>query len=192
MKKCPYCLKEIQNEALKCTHCGKLFDSHGGGLKMIWNKYWIYILSLPLVVICVTSIIISIADLGEDDSGQPAETNRPTLTQQTTPSSNASRPLSWKKGITPEALQGLTDEQFKRIVDQNPDLSKAGVRYDIHNGKMMRYIPSAEKLASIGAQQQTVNDEVYHNPKAAADAENVKHREELHRKQIQQLKELYR
>jgi hypothetical protein len=77
-------------------------------------------------------------------------------------------------------------------VDRNPELSRAGVRYDIHNGKMMRYIPGAEKLASIGVQQPTVNDEVYHNPKAAADAENVKHREELHRKQIQQLKELYR
>jgi hypothetical protein len=191
MKKCPYCLKEIQNEALKCAHCGKLLNSPTG-LREIWNRYWGYIISVPVVIICVAFIILSIADLSKENSGQPAETKKPTLTQQTKPSANASRPVSWQKGITPEALQGLTDEQFKRIVDRNPELSRAGVRYDIHNGKMMRYIPSAEKLASIGAQQQTVNDEVYHNPKAAADAENVKHREELHRKQIQQLKELYR
>lgn len=191
MKKCPYCLKEIQDGALKCIHCGKFLDSHGG-LKMIWNKHWIYILSVPLVIICLASIIISIADLGKDDSSQLTETNRPTLTQPAKPSANVSRPVSWQNGITPEVLQGLTDEQFKNIVDRNPELSRAGVRYDIHNGKMMRYIPSAEKLASIGAQQSTVNDEVYRNPKAAANAENVKHREELHRKQLQQLKELYR
>ena len=186
MKKCPYCLKEIQNEALKCTHCGKLLGP-STGIREIWNRYWGYIISVPLVIICGAIIILSIADFGKEDSGQPAGTN-----QQTTTSANASRPVSWQNGITPEVLQGLTDEQFKNIVDRNPELSRAGVRYDIHNGKMMRYIPSAEKLASIGAQQQTVNDEVYHNPKAAADAENVKHREELHRKQIQQLKELYR
>jgi hypothetical protein len=191
MKKCPYCSKEIQNEASQCKHCGKLLDSPAG-LRDIWNRYWGYILSVPVVIICVTSIILSISDLGKEESVQPAESSRPSLKQQTTTSANVSRRVSWQNGLTPDVLKGMSDEQFKKIVDQNPQLARAGVRYDIHNGKMTRYIPSAEKLASIIEQQPPVNNEVYKDPKAAADAEKVKQREELHRKQIQQLKELYR
>jgi hypothetical protein len=191
MKKCPYCSKEIQNEALKCTHCGKLIDSPIG-LPGIWNKYWGYIIAIPVVVICVATIILSIAEFGKEDSGQPAGSNLPTLNPQTAPSANVSRPVSWQNGLTPDVLKGLSDEQFKNIVDRNPELAKAGVRYDMHNGKMMRYIPSAEKLASLNNQQTSANNETYNVSKTEADAENVKHREELHRKQLQQLKELYR
>ncbi|PKN88831.1 MAG: hypothetical protein CVU51_03160 [Deltaproteobacteria bacterium HGW-Deltaproteobacteria-1] len=191
MKKCPYCSKEIQNEALKCSHCGKLIDSPTG-LREIWDRYWGYIISVPAVIICIASIILSVTNLGKNDGQVPTETNRPSVNQQTTPSANASRPVSWQNGLTPDVLKNMSDEQFKKIVDQNPELAKAGVRYDMHNGKMMRYIPSAEKLASINNQQTSSNNETYNTSGAVTDAENVKHREELHQKQIQQLKELYR
>jgi hypothetical protein len=191
MKKCPYCSKEISNEALKCTHCGKLLDSPTG-LRDIWNRYWGYIISVPVVIICIASIILSVTGLGKNDGQVPTETNRSPVNQQATPSANVSRPVSWRNALTPDVLKGLSDEQFKKIVDQNPELAKAGVRYDMHNGKMMRYIPSAEKLASINNQQASANDETSNASKAEADPEKVKHREDLHQKQIQQLKELYR
>jgi len=191
MKKCPYCSKEIKNEALKCIHCGKLLDSQTG-LRGIWNRYWGYIIAVPLVIICVASIILSVSDLGKNVGQGPTETKRPPVDQQAAPSANASRPVSWQNGLTPDVLKGLSDEQFKRTVDQNPELAKAGVRYDMHNGKMMRYIPSAEKLASINNQQTSANNTTDNASMATTDAENVKHREELHQKQLQQLKELYR
>jgi hypothetical protein len=185
MKKCPYCSKENQSDAIKCNHCGKLLDidspTKSGG---IWNKYWGYIIGIPIIIICVASIILSIANFNKAD--------RPVFDLFSKPPSVANRTISQQYVNQRNSLIGMSDEQFKKVVDESPDLVKAGVRYEMKNGKMIRYIPDSETLRAEDHNRPAVNDETYNAPATAKDSENRQHIEEMHRKQLQQLKEIYR
>jgi hypothetical protein len=189
MKKCPDCSKEIQSEAIKCKHCGKLLGIDSptklGG---IWNKYWGYIIGIPIIIICITSIILSIADFDKDD--------RPAFDPFSKTPSVANRSMSEQYVNQRNSLMGMSDEQFKKIADENHYLASIGVRYEMKNGKMIRYIPSPETMKARDDNRPPVNDETYNTPDnvpdTVKDSENKQRQEELHRKQIQQLNELYR
>ena len=185
MKKCPYCFSEIQSEAIKCKHCGKLLDIDSptklGG---IWNKYWGYIIGIPIIIICVASIILSIANFNKDD--------RSVFDPFSKTPSVANRSISEKYVNQRNSLMAMPDEQFKKVVDENHDLAKAGVRYEINNGKMIRYIPNSETLKAGDDNRPPVNDETYNAPNTVEDYENRQHVDEQHIKQAQQQKEIYR
>ena len=55
MKKCPFCAEEIQDEAVKCKHCGEfLIDAELMGLKKGTGGKWYH--KTPFVVISILCV----------------------------------------------------------------------------------------------------------------------------------------
>jgi predicted nucleic acid-binding Zn ribbon protein len=52
MKKCPFCAEEIQDEAVKCKHCGEfLIDAELKGLKKDTGGKWYY--TTPMIILWI-------------------------------------------------------------------------------------------------------------------------------------------
>lgn len=61
MKKCPYCKEEIQDDAIKCKHCGSLLSKIPNEEvlknKQKWYKWpWVWVAGIILIVIVIASV----------------------------------------------------------------------------------------------------------------------------------------
>ena len=80
MKKCPFCAEEIQNEAIKCKHCGEMLNSAnaeqsvtvtGGQITTErTSKHWkgLQLLGVALVIFGVISVFIAPSFTPQDGS----------------------------------------------------------------------------------------------------------------------------
>ena len=52
MKKCPFCAEEIQDDAIKCKHCGEFLDASSHRQLLEKNTKWYLRKSFIIIAVC--------------------------------------------------------------------------------------------------------------------------------------------
>jgi predicted nucleic acid-binding Zn ribbon protein len=69
MKKCPYCAEEIQDEAIKCKHCGEFLDGSSRPSRKEAALKWYFRRSFIIIaVLCVGPLALPLIWLRPDTS----------------------------------------------------------------------------------------------------------------------------
>ena len=64
MKKCPYCAEDIQDQAIKCKHCGEFLSEELKG-KWYFKPYW-----LVIAFLCVGPLMLPLIWFNPKDTRQ--------------------------------------------------------------------------------------------------------------------------
>jgi len=60
MKRCPYCAEEIQDEALKCKHCGEFLKKKSKLLNCLWGCLFGSIAFIILINVFIALVFVLI------------------------------------------------------------------------------------------------------------------------------------